>query len=143
MAKTCPQCQNQAADDAAFCASCGYALDPASGAASPAPPSQSAPPSQGAPPLQGAPPGQTAPSASAPANPSRSSVPPHRFAAARWTPADWIGGIASVVLFISLFLAWFGVSVIGVTVTASGLSAHGFLYFVMIICILEVAYLVL
>ena len=45
-------------------------------------------------------------------------------------------------LFISLFLSWFGVTVIGITVTASGVSAHGFLYIVMVICIVEVAYLV-
>ncbi len=46
-------------------------------------------------------------------------------------------------LFISLFLSWFGITVIGITVTASGLSAHGYLYIVMILCILIVAYLVL
>ncbi len=57
--------------------------------------------------------------------------------------ADRISGIATIVLFISLFLSWFGITVIGVTVTASGVSAHGWLYIVMIICILEVAYLVL
>jgi hypothetical protein len=57
--------------------------------------------------------------------------------------ADRISGVATIVLFISLFLSWFGISVIGVTVTASGVSAHGFLYIVMIIAILIVAYLVL
>jgi hypothetical protein len=62
---------------------------------------------------------------------------------ARWSLADWIAGLASIVLFISLFLSWFGVSVIGISVTVSGVSAHGFLYIVMIICILEVAYLVM
>ncbi len=74
---------------------------------------------------------------------SGSAVPAYRFEAARWSLADRIAGVASIVLFISLFLSWFGVSVIGITVTASGVSAHGFLYIVMIICILEVAYLVL
>jgi hypothetical protein len=38
-------------------------------------------------------------------------------------------------------LSWFGLTVIGITVTASGLSAHGWLYIVMILCILIVAYL--
>ncbi len=70
-------------------------------------------------------------------------MPAFKFEAARWSLADRISGVATVVLFISLFLAWFGVSVIGITVTASGVSAHGFLYLVMIICILIVAYLVL
>jgi hypothetical protein len=72
-----------------------------------------------------------------------SSVPAFKFDAARWSLADRIAGIASVVLFISLFLSWFGVSVIGITVTASGLSAHGYLYIVLILCILIVAYLAL
>jgi hypothetical protein len=70
-------------------------------------------------------------------------VPPYRFDMARWTVADWIGGAASVVLFVSLFLSWFGETVIGISLTVSGLSAHGFLYIVLIICILEVAYLAL
>jgi hypothetical protein len=70
-------------------------------------------------------------------------VPPYKFDAARWSLADRISGVATIILFISLFLSWFGISVIGVTVTASGVSAHGFLYLVMIIAILIVAYLVL
>jgi hypothetical protein len=74
---------------------------------------------------------------------STSTVPPYRFNAARWSLADRISGIATIVLFISLFLAWFGLSVIGITVTASGVSAHGYLYLVMIVCILIVAYLAL
>ena len=70
-------------------------------------------------------------------------MPAYKFDAARWSLADRISGVATIVLFISLFLAWFGVSVIGITVTASGVSAHGYLYLVMVICILIVAYLVL
>lgn len=70
-------------------------------------------------------------------------MPAYKFDAARWSLADRIAGVATIVLFISLFLAWFGISVIGITVTASGLSAHGFLYLVLIISILIVAYLVL
>ncbi len=131
MPQTCTTCQSQAADDATFCPSCGAALSssstatqgPAGGA--PAPAAASA---------------RTAPAANAS---SGSAVPAYKFEAARWSLADRIAGVASIVLFISLFLSWFGVSVIGITVTASGVSAHGFLYIVMIICILEVAYLVL
>jgi hypothetical protein len=70
-------------------------------------------------------------------------MPAYKFDAARWSTADRIAGVATVVLFISLFLAWFGISVIGITVTASGVSAHGYLYIVMILSILIVAYLVL
>jgi hypothetical protein len=73
----------------------------------------------------------------------RAAVPAYEFDATRWSLADRIAGVATIVLFISLFLAWFGVSVIGITVTASGVSAHGYLYLVMVISILIVAYLVL
>lgn len=125
MPKTCPQCQSEAADEATYCPSCGTALGAA--ATSPAPPPAGAPAGAGAP---------------AAATTGR-NVPAFHFDAARWTRADWIAGIASIVLFISLFLSWFGISVIGITVTASGLSAHGFLYITMILCILIVAYLVL
>ena len=83
----------------------------------------------------------TAAPAGAPAG--GSAVPAYHFNVARWSLADRICGVATIVLFISLFLAWFGVSVIGITVTASGVSAHGYLYLVMIICILIVAYLAL
>jgi hypothetical protein len=124
MAKTCPQCQSEAADAATFCPNCGASLASASGSGAPPPPPA------------GAPPGVAASS-------TRSSVPPYKFDAARWTMADRIAGIATIVLFISLFLSWFGITVIGITVTASGVSAHGWLYIVMILDILIVAYLVL
>jgi hypothetical protein len=127
MPQTCPQCQTGASDDAGFCPNCGAALSGASTAqAAPAPGAAAAPAGAAA---------GTAPRAS--------TVPAYKFDAARWSLADRIAGVATVVLFISLFLAWFGISVIGITVTASGLSAHGFLYLVLIISILIVAYLVL
>jgi hypothetical protein len=124
MAQTCPQCQTGASDDAGFCPSCGAAL---SGGATTAQ----------APPAQGAPAATAAPAGAAP-----STMPAFKFDAARWSLADRISGVATIVLFISLFLSWFGITVIGITVTASGVSAHGYLYLVMIICILIVAYLV-
>ncbi len=68
-----------------------------------------------------------------------------KFDAARWTKNDRIVGVATLVLFISLFLAWFGVSatvgVYSVSATASGLSAHGYLYIDLILCILVLLYL--
>ncbi len=126
MPQTCPQCQSQAADDVAYCPSCGTSL------------SSNAAPTQAGPSVGG-----PAPAAAPAATSSGSGVPAYKFDAARWSLADRIAGVASIVLFISLFLSWFGLTVIGITVTASGVSAHGFLYIVMIICILEVAYLVL
>lgn len=145
MPQTCMQCQSEAADGASSCPSCGASL---SGAAAqdapdavPSPGPAPAPAAASATPVGGAPAGSAA-AAAAPAG-STSAVPPYKFDAARWSLADRIAGIATIVLFISLFLSWFGVSVIGITVTASGVSAHGYLYLVMIISILIVAYLVL
>jgi zinc-ribbon domain len=150
MPKTCPQCQSQAADDAVTCPNCGAALGaaPAGNAAPSTPPAAPPTPPAGAaapPPAAAAPPaGAAAPPPAAPAAASSgSSVAAYKFDAARWSLADRIAGGATIVLFISLFLSWFGITVIGVTVTASGVSAHGWLYIVMIICILEIAYLVL
>ncbi len=141
MPKTCPQCQSEAADVAAFCPNCGAALGGTAAApAAPAGTTASPPPSPPPPPPAGGPAGAQVPPAAATGG---SSLPAYKFDAGRWSIADWIAGIASIVLFISLFLSWFGVSVIGISVTVSGVSAHGFLYIVMIICILEVAYLVL
>jgi hypothetical protein len=129
MPQTCPQCQSQVADDAGTCPSCGSSLSASStSTATQAAPTVSAP----------APAAATGAAAS-----SGSSIPAYKFDAARWSLADRIAGVATIVLFISLFLSWFGITVIGITVTASGLSAHGYLYIVMIICILEIAYLVL
>jgi hypothetical protein len=130
MPQTCPQCQNVAADEATACPSCGASLSGGATATQDVPP-VTAP--------------ATAPAAAGPAAAasSASTMPAYKFDAARWSLADRIAGVATVVLFISLFLAWFGISVIGVTVTASGVSAHGYLYIVMILSILIVAYLVL
>ena len=65
-----------------------------------------------------------------------------KFDATKLTQTDRIVGIASFVLLISLFLSWFSVSLgpIG-SVSASGLSAHGYLYIVLILSIVIVALL--
>jgi hypothetical protein len=128
MPQTCPQCQSEAPDDASNCSNCGAPLG------APATATQAAPPMGAAPAAAGA-----APAAAS----SGSSIPAYKFEASRWSLADRIAGVATIVLFISLFLSWFGITVIGVSVTASGVSAHGWLYIVMIICILEIAYLIL
>jgi hypothetical protein len=46
------------------------------------------------------------------------------------------------VLFISLFLPWFGVSIGVIGVTVDGLTAHGYLYLSLILCLAEMGYLV-
>jgi hypothetical protein len=69
-----------------------------------------------------------------------------KFDAARWTKVDRIVGVATLVLFISLFLEWFGVSVsylgYSASATESGLSAHGYLYIDLILCLVILIYLV-
>jgi hypothetical protein len=111
---TCSNCQTESAEGTAVCPGCGAALSVAPAAAAPA----------------GATPG---PSAAA------SQI---KFDATKLTQTDRIVGIASFVLLISLFLSWFSVSLgpIG-SVSASGLSAHGYLYIVLILDILIIALL--
>ena len=67
--------------------------------------------------------------------------PPLRLDANRWTENDRIAGIASAVLLISLFLPWFGITLLGTTVTADGLASHGYLRIVMIISLAILGYL--
>ena len=143
MPQTCAQCQSEAADDATACPTCGAPLGASAATTTAAPAVNTPPPAAAAPAVNTPPPAAAAPAAPAGSASTGSSVPAYKFDAARWSLADRIAGIASIVLFISLFLSWFGVSIIGITVTASGLSAHGYLYIVLILCILIVAYLVL
>jgi hypothetical protein len=126
MPKTCPQCQSGASDDADFCPSCGTALGSAS-TATQAPPASSVPPAAAAP---------------VGAAPAASAVPAYTFDAARWTLADRIAGIATLLLFISLFLPWFTVSLGFVSGSVNGLW-HGWMYLTLILCIVIIAYLVL
>jgi hypothetical protein len=65
-----------------------------------------------------------------------------KFDATKLSQTDRIVGIASFVLLISLFLSWFSVSLGSIgSVSASGLSAHGYLYIVLILSIAIVAML--
>ncbi len=114
---TCSNCQTESAEGTALCPGCGAAL-------------------------AAAPTGTTAgasPAGAPPAAPAGSQV---KFDATKLTQTDRIVGIASFVLLISLFLSWFSVSLgpIG-SVSASGLSAHGYLYIVLILSIVIVALL--
>jgi len=73
------------------------------------------------------------------------------FDSKRWKRSDWIAGIASVVVLISLFLPWFNGSVsanndVGLaaqTASESGTDGHGWLWLVFIVALLIVAFLVL
>jgi hypothetical protein len=68
-------------------------------------------------------------------------MPAYQFDLNRLTLADKIAAVASLVLLISLFLDWFTVSVGFASGSESGVSAHGYLYLVFIICLLILAYL--
>jgi len=68
--------------------------------------------------------------------------PSFRLDASRWTRTDRITGISTLVLLISLFLPWFGISLFGINAEADGLTAHGYLYLVLVVCLAITGYLV-
>lgn len=69
-----------------------------------------------------------------------------RFDAARLTTADRITGGATLVLLISLFLPWFSVSAsfgnFTSSASADALTAHGYLYLVLLLALAMLGYLV-
>jgi hypothetical protein len=104
---TCPNCQTVAADGTVTCPGCGNAL-PSAGAASSA--AYTAPPSPGVAPK-----------------------PQIKFDLAAVSQVDRLVGGGTLVLFIALFLPWFKVSFSFVSASASGLTAHGYLYITLIV----------
>jgi hypothetical protein len=136
MPKTCSQCQTDNADEANNCSNCGAPLAAATTATTAAP--AVGQPAVGQP--------AAAAAAAAPAATGGSSVPAFKFDVARWTLADRIAGVATLVLFICLFLPWFTISVgfggISVGGSVNGLW-HGWMYLTLIISIAIIAYLVL
>jgi hypothetical protein len=60
----------------------------------------------------------------------------------RLAGGDAITGVSTLVLFISLFLPWYGVSVFGISAQVDGLTGHGYLYLVLFMCLAIGAYLV-
>jgi hypothetical protein len=66
-----------------------------------------------------------------------------KFDASSLSQTDRIVGIATAVLFISLFLPWFGASDSFISVSWSGLSAHGFLYITLLLSLAMLALLAL
>jgi hypothetical protein len=133
MAQTCPQCQSQASDEANHCPNCGAALSAAAAAPQGA---QAGGPAPG-----GTPPPATAPAGAA-AGTGASAVPPFKFDAARWSRADRIAGVATIVLFICLFLPWFTISFGFGSGSVNGLW-HGWMWLSLILSIVIIAYLVL
>jgi hypothetical protein len=134
MAQTCPQCQSQAGDEANHCPNCGAALSTAAAAPHDASATGPASGSSAPPPAAAA-----APTAAAA---SRSALPPFKFDLARWTLADRIAGVATLVLFICLFLPWFTISFGFGSGSVNGLW-HGWMWLSLILSIAIIAYLVL
>jgi hypothetical protein len=75
------------------------------------------------------------PSPSSSPSPARSSAGAFKFEMNRWSQVERITAIASLVLLIALFLPWFTVSASVYSASASGLTAHGYLYIVLILCL--------
>jgi hypothetical protein len=71
--------------------------------------------------------------------PTTSGKSPAKFDFGRLSQQDRVVGIASFVLLISLYLDWFGVD----GYSGSGMSAHGYLWIVFILCLAIVGYFVL
>ena len=133
----CTQCEGAIPQGAAACPHCGALVVIAEGIGTDAtvgisPPSAAA---GGGGPF-GAP---TAPTAG---TPGPSSAAAFKFDAGRWNQNDRIAGAATLVLFISLFLPWFSFHFVIASVSISGLTTHGYLYLVLLICLAIFAYLV-
>jgi hypothetical protein len=123
---TCSNCQTESAEGTTACPSCGFALA-AAGTPPPPPPAAAPAPPAGAP----------------PATPAAAPAAQIKFDAGQLSQTDRIVGIASIVLFISLFFDWYSASAGGFAGgSENGLSAHTYLYIVMILSIAIVALLV-
>ena len=75
-------------------------------------------------------------------NPPAAAGPSFKFDAKRWSQTDRIVAIATLVLFISLFLAWFGAGNAIYNVTVDGLW-HGYMYITLIVSLAILGYLAL
>ena len=60
----------------------------------------------------------------------------------RWNQTDRISGGATLVLFISFFLPWFGVNLYGATYSENGLDVDGYLYIPLLVSLATVLYLI-
>lgn len=114
----CSRCGNQVAEGSASCPRCGAQA----GDAAPRPASTS--------PVSG--------------GGSSAAMQGFSFDAARLSQADRIAGAATVVLLVSLFLPWFTASAgLFGSGSASGITAHSYLWLVFLLCLGIIAFLVL
>jgi len=149
----CTQCGCNISGRTAACPACGARLAaqsmpaqsmPAQGVAGQSRPAQGIP-AQGMP-SQGMP-AQSAAGRFQPAQPAHlpehAASPAFRLELSRLTNSDRVTGIASLVLLVSLFLPWYGVNLLGISAEADGLTVHGYLYIVLLLCVAIIAYLVM
>jgi peptidoglycan/LPS O-acetylase OafA/YrhL len=73
--------------------------------------------------------------------PAAAATPPYRFQLRRLTPIDQITAAATVVLFISLWMPWFGLSGNGYDYSLGGINAHSYLAFVLLTTVFLIGYL--
>jgi hypothetical protein len=113
---TCPNCQTVLAAGTSTCPSCGSA--------------------------QGAPPVASYATSTPPPAPGAPAKPQIKFNLASLGRTNQLVGGGSLVLLIALFLPWFSVKlgILG-TATASGLTAHGYLYITLILTLAVVGLL--
>jgi hypothetical protein len=78
---------------------------------------------------------------SGPVSSPTQSLPPFSFDIKRWSQAERITVVATLVLFISLFLPWFTYNFGLGSVSVDGLW-HGWMYLVLLLCLAILAYLV-
>jgi len=69
--------------------------------------------------------------------------PPFAFDLNRLSRVDQVVGASSLILIITLFLPWFGVSLGGYSASESGFDAHGYLIIPLLTAIVLIAYLVM
>jgi hypothetical protein len=75
--------------------------------------------------------------------PAQHHGPAFAFDLKRLSRVDQVIGGASIVLIITLFLPWFGVSAAGFSATVSGFDAHGYLFIPLLTAIVLIVYLVM
>ena len=112
----CSSCGRELTASDVTCPNCGQVVAPVNATAAPTGPAHHAAPSSG-------------------------PATAFKFDRARWSPTDLVAGVATLVLFISLFLPWYGVSIGPISVTADA-TAHGYMYIPLILALVELAYLV-
>jgi hypothetical protein len=77
----------------------------------------------------------------APAGGSAEVAPPYRFQRRRLTVIDQVTAVSAVLLFVALWLPWFGVSSGSFSYSSGGINAHSYLAFVVLTSVVLISYL--